>query len=218
MDSDVVHAQVIVAQRQSLLQSLINLHSDALRLVLSGKAEEILHDAMGALGLLVKFVSVLDSLLPHLSAGGQQLAVTEDGGQGVVQFVRHSGDQLSHGCQLLTVEQLFLRAAQVFVGLAGLFIEIRALDGAGNLATHSNEQVHVGWRKLPRRAAADNHTADDPVFRPQDDDVNRLELFSCLDVAENLRQYQALHGKERRVRNLNVLHQLRFHWNGWKTF
>src|SRR5260370_21679318 len=95
---------------------------------------------------------------------------------------------------------------------------MRALDGGKIVVPQRNENFHVGWKNPPGRAAADNHTADDPIFRPQDDDVNRLELFSCLDVAENLRQYQALHGKECRVRNLNVLHQLRFHWNGWKTF
>src|SRR2546425_9346910 len=214
MDTDVVHAQVIVTHRQSLLQGLIDLHGDALRFVLAGKAEEILHDAVGALRLLVKFIGVLDSLLSHLSAGGQQLAVTEDGGQRVVQFVRDSGDQLPDRCQLLTVEQLFLRAAEVFGGLASLFIEIRALDGAGNLAAHGNEQVRVGRRNLPRRAAADDEAADDPVFGPQNDDVSRKKLFSCLDVAENLRQYQALNGKERRVRTLNVLHQLRLHGDG----
>src|SRR5260370_42601197 len=105
---------------------------------------------MGALGLLVKFGSVLDSLLPHLSAGGQQLAVAEDGGPRVVPFVRHSGDQLSHRCQLLTVEQLFLRAAQVFVGLAGLLIEILGLEGAGKLGTPSKEQIPPARTKLPR--------------------------------------------------------------------
>jgi len=54
VDTDVVHAQVIITQRQGLLQGLIDLHGDALRLVLAGKAEEILHNAVGALRLLIK--------------------------------------------------------------------------------------------------------------------------------------------------------------------
>src|SRR6266436_2693270 len=94
--------------------------------MLAGKAKEILHDAVGTLGLLVKFVGILDALLSHLSAGGQQLAVTEDGGKRVVQFVRDTGDQLPDRCQLLAVEQLLLSAAQVFVGLASLHRESSA--------------------------------------------------------------------------------------------
>jgi len=62
----------------------------------------------------IKFVSVLDSLLPHLSAGGQQLAIAEDGGQRVVQFVRDSGNQLPDCCQLLAMEQLLLSTAAGF--------------------------------------------------------------------------------------------------------
>src|SRR5207253_9340005 len=94
--------------------------------MLAGEAKEILHDAVCALCLLVKFVGVLHALLSHLSAGGQQLAVTEDGGKRVVQFVRDPGDQLPDRRQLLAVEQLLLGAAQIFVGLASLLIENRA--------------------------------------------------------------------------------------------
>src|SRR6266436_2677565 len=216
MDTDVVHAQVIITQCQGLLQGLIDLHRDALRLVLAGKAKEVLHDAVGTLGLLIKFVGVLDSLLSHLSAGGQQLAVAEDGGQRVVQFVSDSGNQLPDRCQLLAMEQLLLSTAQVFISLASLLIEIRAFNGAGNLAAHRDEQVDVRRRKLPRGAAADDQAAYNPVFGPQDHDVSGQKSFSCLNVAKNLRECQTLYGKERRVRSLNALHQLRFHGDGRK--
>src|SRR6266852_5735337 len=211
VDTDVVHTQVIITQRQRLFESLVNLHLNTLRLVLAGETQEILHDAVGALCLLVKFVGILDSLLPHLSAGSQQLAVAEDGGKRVVQFVRDAGDQLTDRRQFLAVEQLLLGAAQVFVGLASFFIENRALDGAGNLAADGDEQVHVSRRKLPRGEAA-----DDAILGPQNDDIRRKKLLSCLDVAENLRQCQALYGKESRVHSLNVLHQFRFHGDGRK--
>src|SRR5260370_5810665 len=184
--------------------------------MLAGEAKEILHDAVRTLGLLVKFVGILDALLSHLSAGGQQLAVTEDGGKRVVQFVRDARDQLPDRCQLLTVEQLLLGAAQVFVSLASLLIEDGTLDGAGNLAADGDEQVHVGRRELTRRAAADDQTSNNAVFGPQNDDVFRNKLLPCLDVAENLRQRQALDGKKLRVRSLDVLHQLRLHGDGWK--
>src|SRR6266849_1431874 len=211
VDSDVVHTQVIITQRQRLFEGLVNLHLNTLRLVLAGEAQEILDDAVGALGLLVKLVGILDSLLSHLSTGGQQLAVAEDGGKRVVQFMRDAGDQLPDRRQLLAVEQLLLGAAQVFVGLASLLIENRALDGAGNLAANSDEQVHIGRRKLPRGAAADDQAADDAVFGPQNDDVRREKLLFDLGVTENRRKRQTLSGKKRRVRRFEVLHQLRLH-------
>ena len=99
------------------------------------------------------------------------MAVTEDGGKRVVQFVRDPGDQLPDRRQLLAVEQLLLGAAQIFVSLASLLIENRALDSAGNLAADGDEQVHVGRGELPRRAAADDQTSDNVVFGPQDDHV-----------------------------------------------
>ena len=69
--TDIVHAQIVVAQCQRLLQRLINLHRNTLGLVLSGKTQQILDDSMGALGLFVEFVGVFDSLRPHLTARGQ---------------------------------------------------------------------------------------------------------------------------------------------------
>src|SRR5437016_14032514 len=172
---------------------------------------------MRALCLLVKFVGVFHALLSHLSAGGQQLAVTEDGGKRVVQFVRNSGDQLPDRRQLLAVEQLLLSAAQVFVGLTSLLIENRALDGARNLAADGNEQVHVSRRKLPRRAAADHQASDNAVFGPQDDDVRGGNLLVQLDIAENRRQGQTLGGEKRGVHRLDMLPQLRVHGDGRKV-
>ena len=93
---DVVKKKVeLVAGGEHRQQSVAN----ALN-ALSAAADDIVlvHDAVRPLGLLVKFIGVFDSLLSHLSAGGQQLAITEDGRQRVVQFVRDAGDQLPYGC------------------------------------------------------------------------------------------------------------------------
>src|ERR1700687_3257174 len=188
VDADIVHPQVIITQRQRLLESLVELHGSTLGLVLAGEAQEILNNTVGALCLLVKFVGILDALLSHLPAGSQQLAVTEDGGKRVVQFVRDTGDQLADRRQLLAVEQLLLGTAQVFVGLASLLIENRALDGARKLAANGDKQVHIGRGKLSGRAAADDQTSDDAVFGPQHDDVSVNNRLFELDVAENRRQ------------------------------
>ena len=80
MDADVVHAQVVITQGQSLFEGLVDLHLNALRLMLTGEAKKVLHDPVCALRLLVKLVGILNSLLAHLSTRGQQLAVAKDGG------------------------------------------------------------------------------------------------------------------------------------------
>src|SRR5437660_3168670 len=211
--ANVVHPQVVVAQREGLFEGLVDLDGNTFGFVLASEAQQVLHDAVGALRLFVKFVRIFHALLPHLSAGSEQLAVAENGGKRVIQFVRDSGNQLTNGRQLFAVEQLFLRAAQVFVRLARLFIENGALDGAGNLAAYGDEQVHVRRRELALCPAAYHQTANDSVFGPQDDDVGGKELFSCLGIAENLRKRQTLRGKKHGVHRADVLHQFRLHGN-----
>ena len=62
VDTNIVHAQVVISKSQGFLEGLIHLHGNALRLVLARKAQEVLHDAVGALRLLVKFLGVFNSL------------------------------------------------------------------------------------------------------------------------------------------------------------
>src|SRR5690349_13558385 len=125
----------------------------------------------------------------------------------------HAGDELSYGSKSLAVKQLFLRPPKVLVSKARLFVKPRALDGTGDLAAHSYEQVHVRWRKLTRRTASHNETANHAILRPQDNDIRGSNSFFHLRIAENRRQRQALRGKERRMDFLDVLEQLRFHGN-----
>ena len=84
VNADVAHTQVVIPERQGLFESLVDVHGNTFRLVLAGEAQEILVDAVRALGLLVEFIGILDPLRSHLPAGGQQLAVAKDGGQRVV--------------------------------------------------------------------------------------------------------------------------------------
>src|SRR6266849_8665013 len=104
MDADVAHPQVVIAQRKSLFENLVQLHRYALGFMLPGKAQKVLHDAMRALGLFVQFICVLDALWPDLSAGGQELAITENRSERIIQLMRHSGYQLSHRRHILAVE------------------------------------------------------------------------------------------------------------------
>src|SRR6266849_5099834 len=104
------HTQVIIAQRQRIFEDLIQMHWNALGLVLARKAQKILHDTMSTLSLLVELVAIFQSLWTDLSAGSQQLAVAKNRGEWIVQFVRHSGNQLAHRRHFLAVQKLFLHA------------------------------------------------------------------------------------------------------------
>src|SRR5256885_7450669 len=84
------------------------------------------------------------------------------------------------------MQQLLLRAAQVVVGLTGLLVQHSAVDSAGNLATHGDQQVHVGGRELPESAAADDQPADDAILGPQDYDERSEEHTSELQSPCNL--------------------------------
>src|SRR5258706_2296921 len=123
------------------------MHWSALRFVLPRKAQKILHDTMSTLSLLVELVAIFQSLWTNLSAGSQQLAVAKNRREWIVQFVRHSGNQLAHRGHFLAVQKLFLHAPQVVIGLPGLVIEQRTLNRTGALTAHCNQQIDVGRRE-----------------------------------------------------------------------
>src|SRR5712691_1351842 len=115
------------------------------------------------------------------------------------------------------MKQLFLRAAQVFIGLASLFVEDGALDGAGDLTADGDEQVYVGWRKFAGRAAAHDKATDDAILGPKDDDVGSHNLFFQLCLAESRRQRQTLGRKKSRMNGLDMLQQFGLHGNRWEV-
>ena len=54
MHTDLAHAQVVIAQRQSIFQDSIQTDWDALGFMLAREAQQVLHDAVSSLGLLVQ--------------------------------------------------------------------------------------------------------------------------------------------------------------------
>src|SRR6266705_2129002 len=111
------------------------------------------------------------------------------------------------------MKQLFLRAAQVFVGLASLFVKDGALDGARDLTADGDEQVYVSGREFAGCAATHDKAADDAILGPKDDDVGSHNLFFQLCLAENRRQRETLGRKNSRMHGLDVLQQFGLHGN-----
>ncbi len=52
------------------------------------------------------------------------MAVAENRGEGIIQLMRDTGNKLADGSQFFAVQQLFLRAAKVVVGLARFLVQL----------------------------------------------------------------------------------------------
>src|SRR5882724_7710540 len=98
---DIAHAQVVVTQGERVFEYLVDAYGNALGLMLAGKTEKILHDAMSALGLFIQLFAVFETLRSYLRGGSQQLAVAENRSKRIVQFVRDAGNKLAYGGHLL---------------------------------------------------------------------------------------------------------------------
>src|SRR5258708_9013712 len=103
---DTVTDEVVRAQVHRALQDGVELNELAVGRHLAGKAEQVLHDLLGALRFLQNHTQISARALGALGAFHQEVGESEDGGEGIVDFVGDAGDQLSHGSHLLGVEQL----------------------------------------------------------------------------------------------------------------
>jgi len=126
-------------------------------------------------------------LLAGLFTGRQQLAVTQNGRQRIVQFVRHSRDELSNCRHLLALQQLLLSAPQVFVRLFGLVVEQSPVDRARNLAAYRDQQfVSAGENSLvsgcpPLELRSRGPSTTKPRYTPR-------HLFLALGIPQRRRQ------------------------------
>ena len=176
-----------------------------------------MHDAVSTLRLFIEFCGVLKFLRAGLRAGGEQLAVAENRGERIVEFVSYAGNQLTDGGHFIAMQQLFLRAAKIFVSLFGFVVEQRALNGAGDLAAHGDKQVDVSGRKFTRRAAADEQPPDHAILRPQNDDVSGSDTFLAVQIAQGVRQWQSMGRNEGGMHGVDMMQNIRSQRNGWNA-
>src|ERR1019366_4440966 len=98
--------EVVRAQVHGALQDGVELNELALRWHLAGKAEQVLHDLLGALRFLQNHPQIAPRAFGELGVFHQEVGESEDGGEGIVDFVGDAGDQLSDGSHFLGVHQL----------------------------------------------------------------------------------------------------------------
>ena len=96
LERNVVHFQVVLAQHERFFQHLAEIDFLLLRLALASKGEQVLHYPMRPLRLLEQFAHVLSGTLIETRAL-EQLRVTEDCRERIIQLVRYSGNQLADG-------------------------------------------------------------------------------------------------------------------------
>ena len=99
--SDAVAGEVVGAQLHGAPQDGVELHRTALRRHLAGKAEQVLHDLLGALRFLQNHAQVLAGGFRKFGILHQQIGKSENRGQRIIDFVGDAGDQLSDGRHFL---------------------------------------------------------------------------------------------------------------------
>src|SRR6266853_3674441 len=98
--------EVVRAQVYGALQDGVELDELALRRHLTGKAEEVLYDLLGALRLLQNHAQIAARAFGEFGIFHQEVRESEDRGEGIVDFVGDAGDQLSDGSHFLGVHEL----------------------------------------------------------------------------------------------------------------
>ena len=121
---------------------------------------------MRPLGLLEQLTHIVGRLVIKARAF-QQLRVTQDCGQRIVQLVRHTGNQLADGRHLLALQQLLLRPPQVFVRPASLLVELHLFDRSRQLPADGDQQILIVTRIVPVFLAGNTHDADGLVLAPE---------------------------------------------------
>ena len=79
----------------------------------------------------------------------------------------YASDELAHGRHLLALQQLFLRAAEIFVSFAGLFVQADLFDRGGQLAADCDQQIFFAGGVGLFHMAAKSHHSDRTVLAPE---------------------------------------------------
>ena len=141
---------------------------------------------MGALGLFIDFFEVVAGARARDFFRFEKLAVAEDGGEGIIELVGYAGNQLADGGHFFALEELFLGAAEIFIGFASLLEEERFVDRGGDLIGDGGEEAQFRGGKFALGAGADDEGAHDAVFGPQDGDLDVFEMLGMLHFAQGL--------------------------------
>src|SRR5215467_1675364 len=112
---NLIELQRIPQQLQGFLDYVVELHTCALRCVGTRQGEKIPHNALTASSGLMNLRHHLGQIAVH-GLLPKQVRLHHEGGQGVVEFVCHAGQEPAQGRQLFALMQRFLLAPQYLLG------------------------------------------------------------------------------------------------------
>ena len=113
VDRNVLELEVVAHEHEGALDHVIHVHRDALGGALARKGEQVPHDAPCPVRLLVDDAEVPAILAAQLLLLEQKLGEAGDRGEGIVELVGYARDELSHGRELLALDQLGLHSVLV---------------------------------------------------------------------------------------------------------
>ena len=120
-------------------QNVVELqHLRAQRLA-ARERQQLAHEARRAIGVLLDLHDVLEGRIGRPVVGQQQVGIADDGGQHVVEIVRHAAGELADGLHLLRLREALLQRAllgrvereDVDVGLVGAVLGRRDEEARG---------------------------------------------------------------------------------------
>src|ERR1035438_7909848 len=98
--------EVVRTELHGAVEDGIQLHRLAARRHLARKAEQVLHNLLGALGFLENDSQIAARTFGKLGIFHEQIGESKNGGERIVDLVSDSGDQLSHGRHFFGVHEL----------------------------------------------------------------------------------------------------------------
>ena len=99
---------------------------------MAGEAKQAVHDAFHALRFVPEFLQALGKFF-FLNLFNEQFRIAENAGEGIVEFVGHTGDQLAERGEFFRAYELVMQA-RVFDGhgeVGGQHFELDHLGGVG---------------------------------------------------------------------------------------
>ena len=105
---DAVELELVDDEQRGAGGDLVQVHGGLLRHALPREGQEVADDASGSLRLVVDHPQVLVRKVGMGRPLQQQLGEAGDRGEGVVELVRHAGDELADGRHLVVLDELGL--------------------------------------------------------------------------------------------------------------
>src|SRR5579862_2027617 len=158
IDANVPDARVVFTKREHLLHDGREIDGLIAAHTLSRKAKQVVDNPVHAAG----FADQLRQLIASVRCCNgivDQLAISHDRGQGIVEFMGDSGQQLAHGCQFFRADELLMQGLE-FDGqsnVGGKHFDVRELERMNRFCISRRSQPDAAQICAAVRAKRDQY-------------------------------------------------------------